>query len=240
MGDRAVYCARLESVCVARHQGFESPPIRSPILFLFLLLLPIGFLRAAENELAAATREYQQGNFAAAITALDRSEKTSESLDLRGCIYMEQQKFDEAKKAFDAAHEMNPAIFAPRIHMGDLLLRQKKFAEAREIYRQLLKETNILMSNERLRFAILLTYLGEHDEDNAQKIFQAISFPTQTAAYYYAQVAWAFAHNKKSEAQDWINKTEKVFDPEARSWFAHHLYHFGWLKKKPPLSKDHG
>src|SRR4051794_20186298 len=28
MGDRAVDCARLESVCAARHQGFESPPIR--------------------------------------------------------------------------------------------------------------------------------------------------------------------------------------------------------------------
>ena len=29
MGDRAVDCARLESVCAARHQGFESPPIRA-------------------------------------------------------------------------------------------------------------------------------------------------------------------------------------------------------------------
>lgn len=28
MGDRAVDCARLESVCAARHRGFESPPIR--------------------------------------------------------------------------------------------------------------------------------------------------------------------------------------------------------------------
>src|SRR5213078_1300650 len=26
MGDRAVYCARLESVCAERHWGFESPP----------------------------------------------------------------------------------------------------------------------------------------------------------------------------------------------------------------------
>jgi hypothetical protein len=33
MGDRAVDCARLESVCAARHQGFESPPIR--FLFYF-------------------------------------------------------------------------------------------------------------------------------------------------------------------------------------------------------------
>ena len=35
MGDRAVDCARLESVCAARHQGFESPPIR--FLFYFTL-----------------------------------------------------------------------------------------------------------------------------------------------------------------------------------------------------------
>src|SRR5437879_13386860 len=28
MGDRADYCARLESVCAERHPGFESPPIR--------------------------------------------------------------------------------------------------------------------------------------------------------------------------------------------------------------------
>src|SRR6266513_2555318 len=28
MGDRAVYCARLESVCTERYRGFESPPIR--------------------------------------------------------------------------------------------------------------------------------------------------------------------------------------------------------------------
>ena len=32
MGDRAVDCARLESVCAARHQGFESPPIRFPLV----------------------------------------------------------------------------------------------------------------------------------------------------------------------------------------------------------------
>ena len=31
MGDRAVDCARLESVCAERHRGFESPPIRHPM-----------------------------------------------------------------------------------------------------------------------------------------------------------------------------------------------------------------
>ena len=34
MGDRAVYCARLESVCAERHPGFESPPIRHTLSLL--------------------------------------------------------------------------------------------------------------------------------------------------------------------------------------------------------------
>ncbi len=33
MGDRAVDCARLESVCAARHRGFESPPIRHLLFY---------------------------------------------------------------------------------------------------------------------------------------------------------------------------------------------------------------
>ena len=37
MGDRAVDCARLESVCTERYRGFESPPIR----FILALLLGI-------------------------------------------------------------------------------------------------------------------------------------------------------------------------------------------------------
>src|SRR5206468_9882199 len=32
MGDRAVDCARLESVCAERHPGFESPPIRHALV----------------------------------------------------------------------------------------------------------------------------------------------------------------------------------------------------------------
>jgi tetratricopeptide (TPR) repeat protein len=243
MGDRAVYCARLESVCAARHQGFESPPIRFFLVLLLVLVIVCDPAAAAENDLTTAERQYQQEKFDAALASLDGFEKssapTATSLDLRGCIYMEQQKFDEAKKAFEAAHNADPAIFAPRLHLGDLLLRQKKVPEAREVYQVLLKETNILMSSERLRFAILLTYLGEHDETNAQKALRIIPFPTQTPAYYFAQAAWAFAHDKKSDGDDWLNKSAKVFERDATLWFARHLYDFGWSKKKPPLSPSH-
>jgi predicted Zn-dependent protease len=207
-------------------------------------LLFASSLGAAESDLALAAREYQQEHFDAALSALDRIEKSSasnaEALDLRGCVYMEQKKIDEAKKAFEAAHSANADLFAPRIHLADLLLREKKFAEARDAYRALLKETNILVSNERLRYAMLLTYLGEHNDTDGRAAFDAITFPTQTPAYYYAQAAWLFAHNKKSEAEDWLKQAQRLFDGDARAWFARHLYEFGWLKSKPPLSVNHG
>ncbi|GEM_PF-1404072 len=244
MGDRVVDCARLESVCTARYQGFESPPIRHLLGVFVAVLLSVTTTFAAENDLNLAAREYQKENFDAALTALDRYEKsnspTANSLDLRGCIYLEQKKFDDAKKAFDAAHSANADLFAPRIHAGDALLREKKFDEARDLYRGLLKETNILVSSERLRYAILLTYLGEQKETEARTAYNAITFPTETPAYDYAQAAWFFAHNQKSDAEDWLKKAQKLYDADARSWFARHLYDLGWLKSKPPLSAKPG
>lgn len=152
---------------------------------------------------------------------------------------MEQQKFDAAKEAFELGHTTSPEIFAPRLHLGDLFMRQKKFAEARAQYRQLIKETDIQLSNERLRFAVLLTYLGEKDEENAKAALDGIKFPTEGPAYYYAQAAWAFAHDKKSDGRSWADKGHDFHSEDVTAWFALHLYGMGWLKNRPPLSKLH-
>jgi tetratricopeptide (TPR) repeat protein len=147
---------------------------------------------------------------------------------------MEQGNFTEAGMAFAAAHNADPSIFAPRLHAGDSFLRQKQYAEARDVYETLGKETNILISRERLRYAILLTYLGEKNEDAAKKTFDQITFPTESPTYYYAQAAWAFAHGKPRDAQKWLKSAEKVYDTAVTSWFARPLYDFGWIKSKPP------
>jgi tetratricopeptide (TPR) repeat protein len=194
--------------------------------------------RVGENHIDTARREFQRGNFAVARAALDQFEKASqptvESYDLRGCIDMEQGNFSEAARSFAAAHNANPSIFAPRLHTGDSFLRQKQYAEAREVYETLLKETNIIISSERLRYAILLTYLGEKNEDPANRTFEQITFPTQSPSYYYAQAAWAFAHGKPRDAQKWLKSAAKVYDTGITSWFARPLYDFGWIKSKPP------
>jgi tetratricopeptide (TPR) repeat protein len=262
MGDRAVYCARLESVCAERHPGFESPPIRHAVclavanwfgkdlpvrLLISFLFFAALSLRAASvtlvpgsNPIEIARSYYQAGNFDGALAALDQFDqsrgKIAESLDLRGAIYMERGQLDEAARAFRAAHEVDHALFSPRIHLGEALFREKKYTEARDVFESLLRETNILISSEQLRYALLLTYLAARDDTGARAALDRIKFPTQTPAYYYAQAAWEFAHDRKSDAQKWIKAADGIFDAKTGAWFARPLYDFGWLKKKPMLA----
>ena len=216
---------------------------RIRFLLTLLALAPISIALSEEKSapigdlIDAARRSFQAENFAGAHAALDQFEKANQpsvdSLDLRGCVYMEQGNFAEAARAFEAAHAIEFAAFPPRIHAIDLLLRQKKFAEARDAYEKLLEGTSIQTSAERLRYGILITDLAEHDERGARAALQSIGFPTQTPAYYYAQAAWAFSRGAKSEANKWIGTARRIFPAEAESWFARPLYELGWIKKKP-------
>ena len=247
MGDRVVDCARLESVCAERHPGFESPPIRPRLLAscLAFLCCVVATARAANPEnvyagnlIEAARTDYITGRFDSALTKLDQREKakgpTGEALDLRGSIALEQGKFDLALQAFTEAHKLEPDLFAPRLHLGDLLLREKKYADARAVYEKLLTETNVLISNERLRYGLLLIALAGHEEAAARSALENIKFPTETPAYYFAQAAWEFAHGNEHSAQKWIATARQIFEPQLLAWFARPLYELGWLKEKPP------
>ena len=188
-----------------------------------LALFASGMLFAAANEnpftgenlIETARRELQKENYAAAHAALDQFEKdkgpAAASYDVRGCIEMEQGNVIAAAKAFAAAYSADPSVFSARMHVGDLLLRQKQYAQAREVYEALIKETNIHFLNERLRYAVLFTYLGEHDENGAEAAFKKITFPTESPAYYYAQAAWAFAHGKDREGEDCLKNAQTRF-----------------------------
>jgi len=220
--------------------------MRSLFALFLLAILPLARAeetqRLAAGTLEVAKRAAQNGKFADALAALDAIDKggkpTAESLDLRGCIYLEQEKFDDATRAFEAAHSANDALFLPRLHLGDVLFRQKKFEDARKAYEQLDRQTNILISNERVRYGVLLARLGSHDETGAQLAFARIKFPTETPAYYYAQAAWQFAHDKKGDAKKWLATADKIFDVGANAWFARSLYDLGWIAKKPMLALD--
>lgn len=216
-------------------------------LFAVLLFFSASALWAAEenamgvNSVEVARREFQQGNFDAALAALNVSEKRGEpnakSFDLKGRIYAEQQKYDQALEAFDAAYKLEPASSA-RLHLADMFVRQKRWEEARAMYEAAMKETNVLVANERLRYGVLIASLGAKNDDNSRAAFERLPFPTESAAYYYAQAAWAFAHGAKGDGDKWIRRAEEIFPAKSTAWFARPLFDLGWIKAKPSLVAD--
>ena len=195
---------------------------------------------AGVDPLEPARREYFDGKFDAAQAALEKvtddPSVKPKLLDLRGKILLEQQKYDEALAAFTAAHEADPTIFPPHVHMGDTFLRQGKWAEAREVYTEIMSKSNVLMVHELLRYGVLLTYLGEKNDTGAKEALGWITFPSETPSYYYAQAAWAFTHGDKRSGEKWLRTAGEMYqDPKKTGWFARPLYDLGFIKTKPQL-----
>ena len=187
--------------------------------------------------LRMARSDYETSHFDSARARLDACDHaqgpSAESLDLRGAIALEQGQLDRAEQNFATAHKLAPELFAPRLHTGDALLRAKKYEEARAVYTRLAGETNILISNERLRYSLLVVALAQHHAADAKSALENIKFPTETPAYYFAQAAMAFSQGDTADARKWIATARQIFDPKLLAWFARPLYDLGWLRDKP-------
>ena len=212
------------------------------VFFTSALLVPAEDKIPSADPLTFASREMLAGRLEAALAALAVAEEHSaldgKTLSLRGSIRLEQEKFEEAIADFRAAREKDLTMPSPRIHLGDAFLRQKKWAEARAAYAEVLRVTNMVILSERLSYGILLTHLAEKNEAEAKTALERIVFPTESPAYYYAQAAWAFAHDNNKTGVKWLKTADKIFDEKQTAWFSRPLYDFGWIKTKPPLVLD--
>ena len=192
---------------------------------------------AGSSILEAAKTDYLAGHFDSALTKLDAHDKAktpdADSLDLRGAIALEQGNLDSAKHDFSEAHKLAPELFAPRLHLADLFLRQKKYTEARELYEKLGTETNVVASSEQVRYGLLIAALATHDEAAAQSALAKITFPTESPAYYFAQAAFAYSHGDERAGKKWLATAQQIFAAPLLNWFARPLYDLGWLKDKP-------
>ncbi len=211
-------------------------------LLLFLCAAPIAAIAESVpsiDPVEKAAQEFLAGDFSAALARLDGMKDGGASqpgaVNLRGSIYLEQGKLAEALASFRAASAQAPEWDVPRVRLGDALLRQKNWAEARTAYEAAIKQTRNLIQHERLRYALLVTYLGEKDEAGAKTALDAVVFPTESPSYYYSQAASAFARGNKRTARKWLKTASRIFDEKETAWFARPLYDSGWIKSKPPL-----
>lgn len=182
--------------------------------------------------LRRAIQSFSERDFAAANQQLDEAEKmfppSVYSLNMRGAIAIEQKRFEEGEKHCQAALKQDPKFFPARFNLAEIPFVQKRYAEARKGFEELLEKDP---KNELLQYRIFLTYLLEGNDPAAQKALEAIRFPSNTAAYYYAHAAWEFAHGNEEKALGWVRSGDWVFPAFRNTNFADVLADLGWLKR---------
>lgn len=117
-----------------------------------------------------------------------------------GDVYFQRGKLAEAEKSYRTSLELDPKDVDTRAHLGQCLLRQKKFAEARPLLEGvMLEKPEHDYGHTMMALAETLTALGE--TDNALLYWQHI---TQTHSYPRAKVQMAelyFAKNQTDLAR---------------------------------------
>lgn len=218
--------------------------MKSRWLALCLTLLPLTShpLQAAEPEqLTPAFRErmidaimaYRQKDFATASAKLAEAERlqpnTTAAANMRGAVAMETDQYDEARASFERAVKIDPDFFPARFNLCEIPFQQKKYSEAREMYLKL--PTKDSSQSELVQYKIFMSYLLEKKEKEAEEVLDAIKFPSDTPAYYFAHAAWDFAHERPKEAEGWIKSASRIFKPHENLIYAETLEELGWLKR---------
>ncbi len=119
-----------------------------------------------------------------------------------------------------------------------MLVRQKKWQEARAIYESAMKETMILISNERLRYGVLIASLGAKDDEGSRTAFEKFPFPPKAQPIIMRRPRGHLPTAAKGDGDKWIRRADEIFPAKSTAWFARPLFDFGWIKTKPPLVAD--
>lgn len=187
-----------------------------------------------------AERSFQQRDFPAALKFLDLADEgapsQAASLNLRGEIFMEDKKLDEAEKAFHQAFAADPKFREAQYNLAQIPLKQKDYGKARERLEALFAQTPGGEKNQAaqlIKYKIFLTLLLEGNDAQAQKMMDQFKFTGDTPALYYAQAAWAFKHDNPDQGNDWIESARKIYSPALNIIFADTFYDLAWLQRAP-------
>ncbi|MEA3209752.1 MAG: hypothetical protein QOE70_2809 [Chthoniobacter sp.] len=195
---------------------------------------PPAYLEALRN----AVRNFNARDFPKTIEALDDAERirppSALTLNTRGASLIEMKQYDQGAALCRKAVELDPQFYPARFNLCEVLLVQKRYREARELFQKLLDENS---GDELVRFRILLTWLLEKNDTQARRILDSIPFPGNTPAYYYGNAAWEFAHENAPEAQKWIMRGNWVFKPQITVNFSQPFQEIGWITDTPGASK---
>ncbi len=185
------------------------------------------------RELETAAAAYSHRDFTQALDHLDLADKihpdVPDTWNMRGAIYAEQHAYEKAGDAFEKAQKLNPGDFWPPYNLAQLLLMEKKYAQAADAFQRLAVYQG---HDELLQFKIVFSYLLAGKPDQAKPVLDAMKFPCDTPAYYFAHASWEYAHKDQSQGDYYVKAALKIFGSQPSMSFYDSLAGMGWVKAR--------
>jgi tetratricopeptide (TPR) repeat protein len=189
------------------------------------------YMRALESAGSAfATR-----HFSVALEKLDLADQihpdVPDTWRMRGAIYAEQRAYEKAEDAFEKEKKLNPGDFWGPYNLAELLLVRKKYVEATAAFQDLLVYRG---HEELIQFKIVFADALQGKSNDAKRVLDAMKFPSDTPAYYFANAAYSFSTKDEKKGKYWIEAGLKVFGIERSVSFYDALVSVGWAAMRNP------
>lgn len=164
--------------------------------------------------------DYEEKNYDEALARLeklrDRDPADPLLLNLMGSVYTKKQNYQKAEKAFRQAIDLEPGFFPAAYNLGELLFLQEKYALAREYY-QTMRATDY--RHELLQFKVALCDILAGENQRASCVINAIKYPGDSPAWYYAHAAFEHKQGNTSKAREYIRGAKFVYGPDKTALF---------------------
>lgn len=132
-------------------------------------------------------------------------------LNLIGSVYSKKKDYLAAETYFRKAVKKSPGFFPALYNIGEILFLEKKYTEAREHF-QAMRGSDT--RNELLQFKVVLCDLALNDTERAKKVMNAIKYPGDSPAWYYAHAAYENTAGNKKKAREYIAGAKYIFGPK--------------------------
>ncbi len=169
----------------------------------------------SENALEAILKDFENEDYDEALAKLDaiNSHRPNDPLvlNLIGSVYTKKGDYVTARSVFDKSLEVEPGFFPSLYNIGELHFLQKNYSEARDHFQAMRSDDS---RHELLQFKVALCDMLLGEDERAKKIMQAIKYPGDSPAWYYAHAAWENKRGNTSKAREYVRGAKYIFGPK--------------------------
>ncbi len=169
----------------------------------------------SENALEAILKDFENEDYDEALAKLDviNAQRPNDPLvlNLIGSVYTKKGDYVTARSVFEKSLEVEPGFFPSQYNIGELHFLQKNYSAAREHFQAMRSDDS---RHELLQFKVALCDMLLGEDERAKKIMQAIKYPGDSPAWYYAHAAWENKRGNTSKAREYVRGAKYIFGPK--------------------------